>query len=153
VIVNSFPWLHRRIQLRTAPLLLKIVPWAAMPAIRRLTESRLHSPHASDDDLAEFHRRCRHIGRAGYRRRLEILAGYDIRHRLGEIETPTLFLAGDRDRLLPSTRWGRYMAERVPAAEYHELAGYGHVCLINEDLDLRELVVPWWDSVDGGQPP
>jgi hypothetical protein len=34
------------------------------------------------------------------------------------------------------------------------LEGYGHICLINHDLDLLELVEPWWQRVveelDGG---
>jgi pimeloyl-ACP methyl ester carboxylesterase len=146
VLVNSFPWLHRRVQLHIAPLLLRIVPWAAMPAIRRLTESRLHSPHTNDEDLAEFHERSRQIDRVGYRRRLETLGQYDIREQLHEIAAPTLILAGDRDRLLPSVRSGRYMAERIPDAEFHILEGYGHICLINHDLDLIDHVAPWWDE-------
>jgi hypothetical protein len=27
------------------------------------------------------------------------------------------------------------------------LEGYGHVCLINHDLDLIEFIGPWWDDV------
>ncbi|MDG2112475.1 MAG: alpha/beta hydrolase [Actinomycetota bacterium] len=46
VIVNSFPWLEQRFQLAIAPLALSLVPWAAMPTIRRLTETKTSSgPH------------------------------------------------------------------------------------------------------------
>ena len=38
------------------------------------------------------------------------------------------------------------MTERVPDAELHILEGYGHVCLIDADLDLNGLVQPWWDA-------
>jgi len=147
VIVNSFPWVRERMKLRIAPRLLRVFPWAAMPAVRRFTETRLHSPHALAEDLAEFHERSKRIGRKGYVRRLEILKDYDIRNRLHEIQAPSLLLAGDLDRLVPSVEWARFMAERLPNATLRILEGYGHICLINHDLDLLRLVEPWWDAV------
>jgi pimeloyl-ACP methyl ester carboxylesterase len=78
---------------------------------------------------------------------LEILRDYDVSERLAEIRAPTLFLAGDDDRLVPSVRMARYMTERVPGSEMRVLEGYGHVCLINHDLDLIDHVAPWWDRV------
>ncbi|MCP3857424.1 MAG: alpha/beta hydrolase [Actinomycetia bacterium] len=146
VVVNSFPYLDQRVQLRLAPLALKVMPWGLMPIVRRFTEAKLHSPHCLDEDLAEFHQRSRAIGQHGYRRRLEIIRGYDIRNRLSDIEAPTLFLAGDRDRLVPSVDWGRFMVDRVPNADLQILEGYGHVCLINHDLDVSEPVANWWST-------
>ncbi|MEL7155410.1 MAG: alpha/beta hydrolase [Actinomycetota bacterium] len=144
VIVNSFPWLDQRWRLHLAPLLLRLVPWAAMPIVRTFTASRLHSRHTLPADLEQFHLRSRAIGRSGYLRRLEILRTYDIRSRLSSLTVPVLFLAGDEDRLLPSARWARYMAQRVPSADLTILEGYGHICLINHDLDLLDHVEPWW---------
>lgn len=145
VIVNSFPYVRARAKLRLAPPLLRAFPWGAMPLVRRFTESRLHSPHALSEDLHEFRERSKQIGRLGYIRRLEILRSYDIRENLAKIETPTLFLAGDLDRLLPSADEARFMAERVPNSTLHVLEGYGHICLINHDLNLLEYVGPWLD--------
>ena len=68
---------------------------------------------------------------------------------LGDIVAPTLFLAGNRDSLVPSPRWARFMGERVPESSVTILDGYGHVCLIDHDLDLTEHVVPWWATVRG----
>lgn len=147
VIINSFPRVPQRIRLRVGPLALRLVPWGAMPIVRRFTEHRLHSPHALPEDLAEFHERSKAIGREGYIRRLEILRDYDVRDRLHEIQAPTLFLAGDRDQLLPSVAQARFMLQRVPNATMRVLEGYGHVCLINHDLDLLEFVAPWWERV------
>ncbi len=147
VIVNSFPVIRRRVRLRAAPMLLRMFPWAAMPAVRRFTENRLHSPHTNAEDLREFHERSKSIGREGYIRRLELLGDYDIRTRLKELETPTLFLAGDRDRLLPSVFEARYMAARAPCAELHILRGYGHICLINHDLNLLDFIEPWYEKL------
>ncbi len=147
VIVNSFPYIRKRLQLFLGPRILRVIPWGTMRFVRRFTESRLHSRHCSREDLKEFHQRTREIGRDGYIRRLEILRDYDLRERLGEIRVPALFLAGDQDRLVPSVREARFMAERVPDASLEILRGYGHICLINHDLDLLEHIQPWYDAV------
>jgi len=147
VVINSFPYIRSRLQLRLGPLALRLFPWGGMPLVRRFTESRLHSPHALPEDLHEFHERSRQIGRRGYIRRLEILWSYDIRERLREIEAPVLFLAGDRDLLVPSVEEARYMAARVPNATLRILEGYGHICLINHDLNLLEYIGPWMEAI------
>jgi len=144
VIVNSFPYLDNRIQLALAPRITRLIPWVAMPTIRRVTEHRLHSPHTLDEDLLEFRTRMRGIERDGYLRRLEILSHYDIRQSLSEISVPVLLVAGTADRLVPSARWGTFMRQRLPNAELVLLEDYGHCCLINHDLDLHELVEDWW---------
>jgi pimeloyl-ACP methyl ester carboxylesterase len=152
VIVNSFPYLSNRVELAVAPRLIKLLPWGAMPLVRRFTEHRIHSSHALPEDLREFRKRMRNIKRDGYLRRLEILAHYDIRDRLEALTAPTLFLAGTDDKLLPSARWAEFMGDRVPGAEVRLLDGYGHCCLINHDLDLGRIVGGWWTEVRPGQP-
>lgn len=147
VIVNSFPYLSQRLRLQVAPRLLRMLPWAAMPLVRRYTSTHLHSPHAHRDDIREFLSRARHIDRRSYIRRLEIIRSLDLRDQLHLIDAPTLFLAGDHDRLLPAERLARYMHERVPHSDVSVLEGYGHVCLIDRDLDLLTRVGPWWDRV------
>lgn len=147
VIINSFSRVPQRAKLRIAPTALKLVPWGAMPLVRRFTEHRLHSPHALPEDLAEFRERSKQIGREGYIRRLEILRHYDVRDALHRIEAPTLFLAGDLDQLIPSVKEAEFMSARVPNAEMQVLEGYGHICLINHDLDLLDYVGPWWQKV------
>jgi pimeloyl-ACP methyl ester carboxylesterase len=146
IALNTFPVIRSPRMLRAAPPLLRLVPWAAMPAVRRFTERRLHTRHTRPEDLREFRERTRAIGRAGYIRRLEILRTYDIRERLHELEVPTLFLAGSEDRLVPSVAEARFMGERAPQASVRILEGYGHVCLIHHDFDLLEHVRPWLDE-------
>jgi pimeloyl-ACP methyl ester carboxylesterase len=147
VIVNSFPYLDQRLKLAAAPKLLRAIPWAAMPVMRRYTSAHLHSPHTDASDIAEFQTRAKSIDRDSYIRRMEIVRGFDIRDRLEMISAPALFLAGDRDRLVPSPHWARFMGDRVPQSSVTILNGYGHVCLIDHDLDLTEYVVPWWSTV------
>ncbi len=151
IIVNSFPVIRERLKIRLAPILLRLLPWGAMRLVRRFTAARLHSPHASREDLREFRQRARAIEREGYIRRLEILGWYDIRSRLRRVEPPALFLAGDQDRLVPSVAEARLMASRVPNATLRILEGYGHICLIDHDLDLLDYVGPWFDGLEGLQ--
>jgi 3-oxoadipate enol-lactonase len=146
VVVNSFSRVPRQLRLRLGVHLLRLFPWAAMPLARRFTAARLHSRHAQADDLREFHARSRFIGRTGYLRRLQILRSFDVRGSLCEIRVPTLLLAADQDRLLPSVSEGRFMARQIPAATLQILDGYGHICLINHDLDLHARIAPWFEK-------
>ena len=151
VILNSFPKIRNTWQLKLAPPLIKMIPWFAMGMVRRFTENRLHSPHALPEDLAEFHTRMRWVGKDGYIRRLEILQDYDITGRLQEISTPTRFLAGELDRLVPSVAEARFMAKRMPHAKVVALPGYGHICLINHDFNLLDYLDPWLKGLGEGK--
>ncbi|NNL85841.1 MAG: alpha/beta hydrolase [Myxococcales bacterium] len=146
VIVNSFSVVHQRAKLLLGPWLLRAMPWGAMPLMRRFTEAKLHSPHAEPEDLREFRERSKQIGKAGYLQRLRILQRYDVREALEDLRPPALFLAGDRDRLVPSVSEARFMADRAPRGTVKILEGYGHICMINHDLDLLEYIEPWYDA-------
>ncbi len=143
IILNSFPKIRSQARLWLAPWLLKITPWGAMGLVRRFTESRLHSPHALPEDLKQFHQRMGNIGKAGYIRRLEILQSYDLSSELKNINTPTLFLAGELDRLIPSVQEAEFMTNQMPQASMRVLKGYGHICMINHDFDLFQIISPW----------
>ncbi len=147
VILNSFPRIRNRLGLSTGIQVLKAIPWGAMKFVRRFTEWKLHSPHTHADDLADFHELMLQVGKQGYIRRLEILKDYDIRDRLSEIETPTLFLAAERDKLVPSSKEARFMADRMPNAQTVMLKGYGHICLINHDFNLMDYLQPWLERL------
>jgi 3-oxoadipate enol-lactonase len=147
VLVNSFARVPSQWRLRLAIGALRVVPWAAMPFARRFTEHRLHSRRTHAEDLRVFRACARKIGRAGYVRRLELLRGYDVRDQLGSIGMPVLLLAADQDRLLPSLSEAHSMAARLPQPTLRVLEGYGHVCLIDGELDLLELVAPWFEGV------
>jgi pimeloyl-ACP methyl ester carboxylesterase len=148
IIVNSFPRIRNRIALQVIPRLLKIMPWGAMRIVRQFTEWKLHSPHALPEDLAEFHERMKQVEKSGYIRRLEILRTYDIRKRLSEIKVPTLFLASELDRLVPSVKEGKFMASKLTAAQTITLKGYGHICMINHDFNLLEQIQPWVEQIN-----
>ncbi len=120
---------------------------ALRPAVHRAPPAQRSRPRRGPPGVP--YEQCWGSADEGYIRRLELVAEYDIRHRLQDIAMPTLFVAGTDDRLVPSARWADYMGERVPDAEVVKLDGYGHCCLINHDLDLASIVSKWWSM----QPP
>jgi pimeloyl-ACP methyl ester carboxylesterase len=77
---------------------------------------------------------------------------YDVRERLGEIRCPTLFLAAERDHLVPSVAQARLMAECVPSATLRVLTGHGHICLIAPDVDLCRILAEWKNGQTGKSP-
>jgi pimeloyl-ACP methyl ester carboxylesterase len=145
VVLNSFPYFVPRWRLRLAIFALQRVPfpWQAMGAIRRLTAFRMHSPHTHRAELRRFLVLTSGTTRPGYLARLRVLLAYDVRDRLREIRAPTLFLASDRDHLVPSVQQGREMAALVPDATFRVLAGHGHICLIAPNVDLEDLLAQW----------
>ena len=143
VVLNSFPRFLPQARLRLAIAALNLMPWEAMPLVRRLTAFRLHSRHTHRAEIRRFMELTRETNREGYIGRLRILQSYDVRDRLGELGMPVLFLASERDHLVPAEREARAMAERVPRASVRVLPGHGHICLIAPNLDLERLLAEW----------
>jgi len=140
VILNSFPYFAPQRRLRLAAVGLGALPWGAMGLVRRLTAFRLHSPHTHRHEIDRFMELTARASRGGYINRLKLLMQYDVRHRLHELRAPTLFLAADRDHLVPSVAQARYMAARVPGSMLRVLEGHGHICLIAPYIDLEALL-------------
>ena len=147
VILNSFPRFAPQFRLRLAAVGLGALPWGAMRLVRRLTASRLHSAHTHRDEVRRFMQLTASATRDGYLNRLRLLMRYDIRHRLQELAAvPTLFLASDRDHLVPSVAQAEYMAARTPGSVVRILAGHGHICLIAPDIDLGQILHEWHEA-------
>lgn len=143
VILNSFPHFLPQIRLRLAIAGLRLLPWGAMPLVRRLTASRLHSRHTHRLEVSRFLELTRDLSREGYIGRLRILTTYDVRDQLASIAVPTLLLAAELDHLVPSVEQARTMGARIPNAHVRVLEGHGHICLIAPDLSLAELLQAW----------
>ncbi len=152
VILNSFPYFAPQFRLRLAISGLRVLPWGAMPLVRRLTAFRLHSAHTHRTEVDQFIRLTSSATRTGYLNRLRLLTQFDVRERLHEIRSPTLFLAAELDHLVPAVEQARYMSERVPASVMRVLEGHGHICLIAPDLDLVDILREW-PATAGRQPP
>jgi pimeloyl-ACP methyl ester carboxylesterase len=143
VIVNSFPYFGPQARLWLGYHLLRATPWGVMRLVRQLTSWRMHSPHTGREELRRFHQLMRATTRAGYLSRLRMLREYDVRHRLPELAAPVLYLAADRDHLVPAVEQATLMASLTPHATMRVLEGHGHICLIAPDLDLGVLIDDW----------
>jgi pimeloyl-ACP methyl ester carboxylesterase len=147
VIVNSFSHFASRLRLHLAVQGLSAIPWAVMPILRRLTAFRLHSRQTPREEIGRFLELTAGATKQGYLSRLRLLTRYDVREKLSEIQHPSLFLAADQDRLVPSVAYARHMADCVPGAVMRVLAGHGHTCLIAPDIDLEQMLNDWRSSV------
>jgi 3-oxoadipate enol-lactonase len=146
VVLNSFPFFAPQRRLWLASTLLRVLPVGMTAFVRRLTAFRLYSAHTHRHDVARFLELTRTMNREGYLNRLRILRTYDVRDALPRISAPTLFLAADRDHLVPSVAQAKLMARLLPGAAIRILAGHGHICLIAPDLDLSEILLEWLQS-------
>ncbi|HEY6299109.1 MAG TPA: alpha/beta hydrolase [Candidatus Binatus sp.] len=64
----------------------------------------------------------------------------DVRHLLPSIRVPTMILHRADDALIPVAS-GRYIAEKIPGAVYHELPGMDHLVLDHETQDrIADLI-------------
>jgi 3-oxoadipate enol-lactonase len=143
VILNSFAHFQSPARLWLGYQLLRAMPWRVMRTVRRLNARRMHSPQTERDEITRFHELMRAATRDGYLSRLRILRSYDIRHRLPSIAAPVLFLAADRDTLVPSVAQAKLMSGLAPAATMRILEGHGHSCLIAPDMDLATILNDW----------
>jgi 3-oxoadipate enol-lactonase len=143
VVLNSFPAFLPQVRLHLGYTALRAMPWGMMALVRRATAFRMHSRHTTKDELRRFLVLMRATTREGYLNRLRVLMRYDIREQLPRLRVPTLFLAADRDHLVPSVEQARYMAARVTGSSMRVLEGHGHICLLAPDLDLESILSEW----------
>ena len=146
LILNSFPHFTPQLRLRLARLGILLMPWGAMPLVRRLTAHRLHSRSIERSDRAAFQVLTRKTTKRGYLGRLHNLERYDLRDRLRDLRPPVLFLAADDDRLIPSVEQARLMASLAPSATIQVLPGFGHCCFLAADMDLAAILRGWVDD-------
>ncbi|HEY6333581.1 MAG TPA: alpha/beta hydrolase [Blastocatellia bacterium] len=151
VIINSFPRFRNRLKISAARRLAYLLPPRAVWVLRAAGNSvGLYV----DGVAAEERRRCRSIIKTahvnGIRRRLELIEELDLVPRLSEIEAPTLFIAADRDLLLPSVREARLMASRIPNATIKVAQGAGHACLLGDRVSLETILLNWAARPESG---
>ena len=143
VILNSFAHFGSPARLWLGYHLLRATPWGMMRLVRQLNGRRMHSPGTDPEEIRKFLQLMQTTTREGYLSRLPILRGYDIREQLASIQAPVLFLAADRDVLVPSVEQAQLMTSLTPRARMRVLEGHGHSCLIAPDLDLSAILDEW----------
>ena len=143
VILNSFAHFGSQARLWLGYHLMRATPWGMMRMVRQLNARRMHSPQTDREEIRHFLDLMRETTRRGYLSRLRMLRDYDLRHHLPSISAPVLYLAADRDTLIPAVEQARLMSDLTPSATVRVLEGHGHSCLIAPDLDLAEILEQW----------
>lgn len=143
VIINSFAHFGSQARLWLGYHLMRATPWGVMRMVRQLNARRMHSPQTDREEIRRFLELMQETTRAGYLSRLRMLRDYDLRHRLPSIEAPVLYLAADRDTLIPAVEQARLMSELTPAATMRVLEGHGHSCLVAPDMNLAAILEEW----------
>lgn len=143
IIINSFAHFGSQARLWLGYHLLRATPWGMMRLARQLNARRLHSPQTGRDEIRRFHELMRATTREGYLSRMRILRDYDVRDQLPSLRMPALYLAADRDTLVPSVEQAKLMTNLTPSATMRILEGHGHSCLIAPDLDLADILEDW----------
>jgi len=141
VVVNSFPRFRKRLTIKLGAMLASGVPFRLLwPARRTACILGLLVDGVNREDRRRFWSAIRTVSGEAYARRLQLIAELDLDPRLAEIHTPTLFIAGDRDLLIPSVREARAMAGRMQNARVRVIKGAGHACLLGNRVRLDELL-------------
>lgn len=141
VIVNSFPRFRQRARIKLAARLAQVAPfrlvWMARQVANRLG---LMAEGVKGEDRRRFFEIVRTVKREGYARRLRLIAELNLEDRLCQIQAPTLFIAGEKDLLIPSVKEARAMARLMPNARVRIVKGAGHACLLGDRVRLAELL-------------
>jgi pimeloyl-ACP methyl ester carboxylesterase len=83
----------------------------------------------------------RSVGYPAALNRIHLLKQFDLTdEQYRQIIQPTLIVASDRDRLLPSVDEGHWLASLIPNACVHRLPNSGHACLLERDVSLLEIM-------------
>jgi 3-oxoadipate enol-lactonase len=141
VVVNSFPRFRKRLTIKLGVKLASGLPFRLLWPVRRAASILgLLVDGVSREDRRLFWRAIRTVSGEAYARRLQLIAELDLEARLSELQTPTLFIAGDRDLLIPSVNEAHAMAARMPNARVRVIKGAGHACLLGGRVRLDELL-------------
>lgn len=96
---------------------------------------------------------------AGYARLLEVppqvthgdyaaCDAFDIRHRLGEIDTPALVIGGSADQMTP-LKFSTYLYENLPNAQRVTISGGGHMMALEQPQTVASAISTWLAGLRG----
>jgi pimeloyl-ACP methyl ester carboxylesterase len=144
VIVNSFARFRSRVKIKLGILFASAFPfWLTSVARKTANEMALRADGVQSGDRRLFFKAIHTVKREGYTQRLKLIPQLNLENRLVEIKTPTLFIAGEKDMLVPSAREARSMAALMPNAQVRLIARAGHACLLGDRVRLAEILAEW----------
>ncbi len=146
ILVNTFPFFTQRAKINLGVLLFSLLPYQMIKAHRtRNARHVLFTDDMGDEDRRLFREHTRVVPYEGYVSRLRIIRDTDLRPRLGEINIPTLVVAGTADRLINSVAAAKLLSERLPRARLKLLEGTGHTALLSGRVRVREWLKEFED--------
>lgn len=149
VIVNSFARFHSPVKIKMAVMFGTVMPfWLTSQARMVANGLGLRAEGIRGEDRERFFKAIRTVKRPGYLQRLRLIAALNLDHRLSEVQAPTLFIAGDKDLLVPSARTSQQMAARMPHAKVKIIHGVGHACLMGNVVRLSDLLRDWQQETE-----
>jgi pimeloyl-ACP methyl ester carboxylesterase len=135
VLVNTFAHYPRRLIIDVLGFLGPWLPNAPThPATRPVRGVFFFSPGIPKPEQDEWWDRTADVPMRAYGHRFRLLAGLDLRPRLGEIEVPALVFAAPNDWVVPATA-GRLLARRLPRARLLAVPA-GHAAMIDPRVDV-----------------
>ena len=141
VVINSFPRFRKRFTIRLGARLASGVPFRLLWPMRRAANALgLFVDGVSREDRRFFWKAIRTVSAEAYARRLQLIAELNVEDRLSEIQSPALFIAGERDLVVPSVKEAQAMAALMPNARLKIIKGAGHACLMGNRVSLAELL-------------
>lgn len=147
VIVNSFPRFRGRVRIRLAAFLAAKLPFKVVSVARRAAcVIGLYLDGVTSADRLRVYRVLNKVNKVGFARRLQLIADLDLEPLLGRINTRCLFIAGERDLLVPSAKEAGKMAKLINDSTVRIISGAGHACLLGTRVSLAELIQDWTTS-------
>lgn len=144
VIVNSFARYRGRTRLLLARFISSALPFRIIKPFRiGANLLGLYIDGVSKQDRQRFFEIMRTVRQEGYARRLRLIWDLNVTEALKEIRVPTLFIASERDIVVPSIKEGREMSSRIQDSKLIEVKGAGHACLLGERVSLAKILDEW----------
>jgi 3-oxoadipate enol-lactonase len=139
----STSWQEQFIGARTAPL----DAGQTMAQLAASLVPQMAGPSATPADLQLAMRCMASVNPATYRQALQALLTFDQRHNLPCIAVPTLLVAGAHDKSAPPAVM-KAMASAIPASQYAELPGVGHLLNLEAPQAFDTVVLKFLSQIN-----
>lgn len=141
VLINTFPVYRRKLLIRLACILARMLEWPLARSIKGFVVDRtLALEGISAEDRRHYREIIRNVYLPAYCRRLELVRDLDLTKRLADIRVPTLIFASGKDKVVPSVAEGHFMESRIPKARLFILPRAGHALLLTPGFSLAEYL-------------
>ncbi len=141
ILVNAFPYFRRRFLLHLGSVLLPLAFYPVIQAVRKsLLKPLLKREHVQEADMNTMFKFSLTQNPAAYRQRMKLIRQLDIRQQLSAIAVPITFVAGGKDKLVPSVREAEFMSAKIPGSRIVVLEDHGHTCMISSTFLLMTIL-------------